>query len=345
MTKNDFISQRQLQALIVAGSLGVLSVTVPLGVTVLGGSGGWLFTAVGGVITAVIMAMAVSVDKTSLWLMEKPVGHVVSLIICGKIIFCAGVLLRYFSETIGQLLLPSTPSWLISFIMVLGIFYTGLKGEETRARFGEMAFGFIFLFLLFIFLLSAPNVEKSNLLPFTAKGGVAAALYTVSAAFGIEYLLFVTPYTNGFKRGKSVLTAGILSYGLISAAVAFTVGVFGIRGVAERRWPVLQIMDTIDFPLMILERQDVLMLGFWIGSIFLFLSGAVVYGGGILGRVSVKKERDRAMILAAAVLIFVVSLFPQNISQVTRIVEKARILNLITQGFIVAAFIFGGKSK
>ena len=46
------------------------------------------------------------------------------------------------------------------------------------------------------------------------------------------------------------------------------------------------------------------------------------------------------MIVAAAILIFIVSLMPQNVASASKMMEKAKILNLIVEAFIVFAFIY-----
>ena len=345
MSEERRISNRQMQVLSLVDSLGILLVTLPLGTAIISGASGWTFVLFGGILTAVIMAMAVSCDSLYEWLVDKKLGNIVGFLLCGKMIYCGGIWLRYFSETINQLLLPKTSTWLISLLFLIVAVYAACKGIEARGRFAEIVIVIIFFVLVFIFALSAQNIKFENFQPYDIMQGGNAILYTVSAFFGIEYLFLASPYINGKKKGKNAFIVGCITALILSGATAFAVGVFGVEGVTERRWAVLQIMDTIDFPLMLLERQDVLMMGFWITSMFAFINGAAFYSGNVLSRIIAKRDRFVPMFIVVAMLIFFVSLAQDNIVSVTEVINNAMILNLITEGFVILVFIFGRRRR
>ena len=345
ITRDHMLSNRQLQALIIVDFLGVLMTTVTSSVTGISREGSWLYVFLGGVMIAVIMGVAVSSGYKYQGLMGTKIGKLFGFIIFFKILLCGGLWLRFFSETMSMLLLPKTAVYLISLLTIYVGFYTGAKGLETKGRLAEILIVLMFLVVLFVFLLSAKNLNIDNLQPIKLENSLEAIKYTVSMAFGVEFLFLVSPYVNSNKKTSSAIIAGLILAVVLGGIVAFTVGVFGVVGVIERRWAVLQIMDTIDFPLMLLERQDVILMGFWIITIFGFISSSVFYGGHILSKVVAKDEKSVVMFFVMAVAIFAVSFLPENLDDVTRLIEKAGIFNLIFNGLIVLVFIFLGRGK
>ena len=345
MTKERMLSNRQLQAIIIMDFLGILMTTVTSSVTAISMEGSWVYVLLGGVVIALIMGSAISNGLIYCWFMNTKTGNLCVFIVFLKILLCGGIWLRFFSETMCMLLLPKTSEYLISLLITCVAFYMAMKGLETKGRLAEVLIIVMFLVLAFVFLLSAKNLELNNLQPIKLKNSFQSIKYTVSMAFGIEFLFLISPYINSNKKVSSAIVAGLILAILLSGIVAFTVGVFGVSGVIERRWAVLQIMDTIDFPLMLLERQDVILMGFWMITIFGFISSSVFFGGHILSKVVAKSDRSVIMFFAMAIAIFAVSFLPENLDDATRLIAKSGTLNLIFSGFMILFFIFFGRGR
>lgn len=323
------ISVRQLQALAIVDIFGISAVSLPLGVCLKSAQMGWVWVLVGAVGAVALACITLNIRNADKILFSTPVGTIASILICGKILLTTGLWLRIFSETINVLLLKKTPPVLISTLLVLVCLYIALKGIEARARMAEIILVGMILILVTIFALTSTNVDLYKLLPINTNGGIKATTYVFSSAFGIEYLLYIKAYLNTKKKvEKSMVSSGLFIGLTLSIITALTLGVFGADGVIKRRWAVLQIMDTIDFPLLLLERQDLLMTGFWISSAFAFINAGVFYSGLILSEAALKKRCDKFLYVVVAIIIIIVSALPGDITVATALMEKSKVLNL-----------------
>lgn len=337
MESKSKISVRQLQALAIVDIFGISAISLPLGVCLKSSQMGWVWVLVGAIGVTALACMALSIKNTDRLMFSTPIGVLVSILICGKILLTTGIWLRIFSETINVLLLQKTPPVLVSTLLALLCLYVAIKGVEARARMAEIIFvGMVFI-LVTIFALTSTNIDFYKLLPITANGGMKATTYVFSSAFGIEFLLYIKAFLNTNKKNiKSMATTGLFIGLTLSIITALTLGVFGADGVIKRRWAVLQIMDTIDFPLLLLERQDLLMTGFWISSAFAFINAGIFYSGLILSEAALKKRCDKLLYFIVAVIVVVVSALPGDITAATSLMEKSKILNL---GMYVVIFV------
>ncbi|MEA5084005.1 MAG: GerAB/ArcD/ProY family transporter [Lachnospiraceae bacterium] len=334
------ISLRQLQALAIVDIFGISAISLPLGVCLRAAQMGWVWVLVGSIGVIILACMALSIKNPDKLMFSTPIGGMVSILISGKILLTTGIWLRIFSETINVLLLQKTPTLLVSTLLALLCLYVAVKGVEARARMAEIIFiGTVFI-LVTIFALTSTNIDFYKLLPITANGGMKATAYVFSSAFGIEFLLYIKTFLNTNKKNeKSIVTAGLFIGLTLSIITALTLGVFGADGVIKRRWAVLQIMDTIDFPLMLLERQDLLMTGFWISSAFAFINAGIFYSGLILSETALKKRCDKFLYFIVAIIVVVVSALPEDITAATALMEKSKVLNLGTYVVIFVMFL------
>ncbi|HCT64008.1 MAG TPA: hypothetical protein DIC60_01840 [Lachnospiraceae bacterium] len=340
MEVKNKISLRQLQALSIVDIFGISAISLPLGVSLKAAQTGWIWVVVGALAVIVVACAALNIKNAHKTLFSTPIGILASILICGKILLTAGLWLRIFSETINVLLLRKTPPVLISTLITLVCLYIAIKGIEARARSAEIIVIGMVLILVTIFALTSTNIDLYKLLPINKNGGMKATIYVFSSAFGIEYLLYIKEYLNANKKiTKSMVQSGIFIGLMLAVITALTVAVFGVDGVIKRRWAVLQIMDTIDFPLMLLERQDLLMTGFWISSVFAFVNAGVFYSGLILSETAFKKKCDKLLYIIVAVIIVAVSVLPDNITTATALMEKSKVLNFGTYAVIVAMFL------
>ena len=89
-----------------------------------------------------------------------------------------------------------------------------------------------------------------------------------------------------------------------AAAAALTIfiyvaciGVLSVEGAGAEHWPTVILMQVIRFPGYFLSRQDGLMLAFWMGSVFILLSGYIFYTDELTKQLFPKKYFKGTMIL------------------------------------------------
>lgn len=297
LASNGKITMRQLQILIILGSMGTGLIILPRRVALYAGQDGWLIT-VGLVIVAVLVGLLISyaVDIASrttqkdgfinftAHLLSSPVAYFLGILLWIKLVFAAGLELSAFMEITNVIMLPNTPIFIVSIVMLAVCMYAAIKGMETRARVAEILFAIMVLPFLFLIGLAIFDIDFSNLQPVfvTPVQNLGNGIFRLGFMFaGMECLFFVLPFLRTNKNlGRSVAGALAFSGIIIVAITVLTIAKFGY-GVTNETWPVLRMMDMLNIPGSFIERQEVLVFSFWIITAFA-IGNMVLFFGGVL---------------------------------------------------------------
>lgn len=121
-------------------------------------------------------------------------------------------------------------------------------------------------------------------------------------------------------------------YIVLAFTTALSVSSFGIKESQRKIWPVIQMMNYIDFPSSLVERQEVLMSGFYIFSVFI-LAGTGIYILSVLLEIMFETDKKKVYILFPAVLLlisaYIINILGLNISIIIKI------LNVLTYFLIL----------
>lgn len=333
IASNSKISIRQLQVLFILDIFGTGVIILPRICAEFAGNDGWLLI-IGGAIFALLYVYIInslaekfprqSFVEYSSAIMGRPLGFALSFLFAGRLIIMAGLELRIFGEIIRQTMLYQTPIELTCGAMVLLATYLALKGYETRARVGEILIFLIFIPLLLTFGVAAVGTDFTNLAPFlkTPTEQLFLGSFYVSLAFrGIELALLVYPMTEKpaqVKKGQSFAVFFMAVIMLLLTVV--TIARFGAKDTTFQMWPIIQMMDTIDYPGRFFERQDAIILSFWIISIYVAISAGVFFSSHIFGKIFMAKKAN-VYILPCAIFIYAVALLPGNIVETYRLIN------------------------
>ena len=150
---------------------------------------------------------------------------------------------------------------------------------------------------------------------------MSGGIYTLFYFSGIEFIFLVYPYIkekNKIQRAslKSVLIVGIL----MTFTSIITIARFGKYDIAHQMWPVLEMMDTIDLPGSFIERQEALIMTFWIISIFMIVNAGMFFSSLIFKDI-VKIGTHTIFICICTPIIYFISFLPKNIAQVYKIMD------------------------
>ena len=171
-----------------------------------------------------------------------------------------------FIEIIQVWMFPTMPSWILSMIILLSVYYCISGG--FRAVVGMSFLSFIFPQILLITLFSFPLkiAHFSNLLPIMNHSfmdlidSIKSSLYTIA---GTEALLMYYPFIRDPKASKKFAHLGVLFTTLlytISAIVSFTF--FSEKQLKTTIWPELSLTKTIT--LSFLERFEYLYISMYL---------------------------------------------------------------------------------
>lgn len=325
LSYNNKISVTQLQILLTLDIFGTGVLVLPRVVAEFSGQDGWLAVIIA---TALVMLSAFFITtlgglfpgKTffeySSDILSKPIGTAVTLLFVIRIIAGCGMQLRFFGEIVRLSMLTATPFAVVCGIMLLTGAYAASKGYEVRARIGEILIFIVLLPIIFVFVTASTDIDFTNLMPVFAAKPVDLAASGFWAAFsfsGIELCLLVFPYVNRPESVRKGVVLAVAAIGVLMALITcVTIARFGPEEIQNQLWPVLKMMDTTAMPGSLMERQEALIMSFWIVSVFAVVSASLFFSSLMLRDV-VKKGRRSIYVLLAAVIIFAVSFYPENL--------------------------------
>ena len=359
--ENRKISLRQLQILLLLDSFGTAVLFLPAELAQLSGKGCWVAALIGGGLFALLSFLIAYMGQrmpegTVVHWCRRCFGYRIGTAVIwglgGKLLFDGVLELRLFSEILCRFMLPHTPIWVISLVVLLVASLLAAQGVEGRGRTAEILFFLVVIPLLLVLLSVAVSAEYGRLRPMELPQlrEMGESLLAMSLVFqGLPFLYFVFPYLR--KREAVPRAAGIsslLTGGIVTVIVLLCLAVYGDGTLARKLLPTLQMMERISFTGVFLTRQDVLLLWFWMASVCIFLSGVLFYGalcGHALFRKSTVQEKNWRW--GIFVLLFALSFLPEELSMAYRLrLAVAPWLNLIYLVLLPIALLLcerGGK--
>lgn len=327
-SSNDTISVRQLRLLLILDLFSTTSLIMPRIATESAGRDGWISVIIGTLIAFIYLSLIMHVvykfpKETLIEYSKKLLGKIISFIIgvifIVKLILLTSFGVRFFGELIKETLLNDTPIEIIIVSMLLVVTYVARKGFECRARIVEILIWIIFIPIILVLLFALPNVNFDQILPVLVNEpidifyGAFAISITYSA---IILLLIAIPYTNKPQKTKRSVNFSLVFVGLFNLVLCLiTIGLFGEEGTRRQIWPVMNIMQVTKLPGAFIERQDALMIAFWIMSFFAVLNSYVFFISVLTQRLFRLKEQN-FLVLPYLPIIYLISLIPDNVVQV-----------------------------
>lgn len=331
---NNFITLRQLRLLLILDIFGMGITILPQKAVQFGGQNGWLIILIGLVLSLLLLILINQVAKIypndsfvdyTCKILGRPLGILISFGFIIKIMIGVAMEIRIFSEILKEIMLFNTPFWIISFSMLLLGSYMASKGYEARGRIAEILIFIVFIPLAFVFFISVFDIDFSNLKPFFKEISTIDALkgggYMIFYFTGIEFIFLVYPYIKEKEKIQKTTISAIVIVGLIMTVITtITIARFGKYDIMHQMWPVLEIMDTIDLPGSFIERQDALIMTFWIISIFMMVNAGMFFSALIFKDI-VKVGTHTTFICICVPIIYFISFLPANITIVYKIMD------------------------
>ncbi|MDR2940440.1 MAG: spore germination protein [Clostridiales bacterium] len=344
-SSNNKISVRQLQILLILDIFGTSVVTMPRILAGYTSQDGWVLIIPAVLLGIIYVALITSASSISpgesffnlcAFVAGRPLAYLISLLLAAKMILVAAFEIRRFGEVVSQELLRATPFYIICLTMLAISAYAAAKGFETRARLAELLILVVLVPIALTFLIDAFDVDYSNLLPVGRLPGTnyLKGAYVASFAFsGLEMLMVAAPYVvNPGKIKKASMQVVIALGAMFLAVTIITVARFGPIEIKKQMWPVIEIMDAINIPGSFIERQEALIMSFWIISVFASVNAGLFFSSLLLKDVF-KKGGHSSYMLFIAPVIFLVAYMPKDIFEVDR---HLKLLNFS----LGAAFLF-----
>lgn len=342
--ENRKISLRQLQVLLLLDCFGTAVLFLPAELAQMNGKNGWLAALIGGGVFVLVSFLLTEVggrrrEGTVVEWCRESFGYILGTVILvglgGKLLFDGMLELRIFSEIVCRSMLPNTPVWVISLVVLAVAAALAAQGTECRGRTAEVLFFVVLIPLVVILLAVAVSAEYGRIRPVALPGftGIRSGIFAMSVVFqGLTFLYFIFPEIRKPEKVKeAVMVSSLVTVAVVTGIVFLCAAVYGEAVLSGKLLPTLQMMERVSFTGLFLTRQDVLLLWFWMASVCIFLSGTIFYGSLLGVRIFRKKETERKKWLwICMILLFAASFLPQDLSAAYRIrLQVAPWLHLI----------------
>lgn len=253
-------------------------------------------------------------------------GFVFSIVIGVYLFINAAIVLREFVEMMKVYVLPLTPpSFIVGtlLIMTVGACFLGL---ESIARFSKLTGYFLLAGFLSVCLLAWNNYDFRNLFPLFGYGLDKTIIYGLSRSsfYGeVIILAIISTSLQGLSHIKkagyiSLVISGIItSISLFTTMLAFNYATS--QEITSRVFELTKVIRVGDF----LQRLDPIFVFTW--SIGSTIAVTVYFYTGISTYCKSFRIQDmRPVIIPAAILLFAVTMIPQDLVSVADIVHLTR---------------------
>jgi len=273
---NNKISVRQLLIIVVVATFAPLIQVVPRLMGGAAGAAGWVsillsfgFYAIFILMLARMFRKTQAVDLYDLF--TKTVGKFLAKIITVIYGVWTFVLiafyLRSFAERFMASILPNTPLFFFLAILLAICALFAYGKFESFARFAELSLYLFALIFVFLFAVSAPTIEVTNLLPVTTLDAVPILRGSLIIMGIFSYLTFGLFLGGGVSAMDGMKKHGIKSGICLTIAAlitfAITIGILGVNWASSSNLPFFTAVRTIRL-LNVVERLEAIFLTFWV---------------------------------------------------------------------------------
>jgi len=246
----------------------------------------------------------------------KPIAYCVLALFAIKIMITTGLEIRMFGEMVSQVMLPKTPIEVIILIMLLTTAYLVKSGIEATARMAEILLYFIFIPLVIVLTFIIVKADYKQLMPFfeTDIVSVGKGAFVVSLSFmPIEFMLLLAGLMKKQEKTKQAIVIALITIAIIETIIIIsTYAGIGVNESKRQIWPVLTLMQSIQFPGSLIENQEILMMTSWVFSIYMYIS-AGLYFTSLIGSRTFKFKRENVFILPIIPIIYFIAILPKSL--------------------------------
>ncbi len=346
---NGKISHRQLQMLLILDVFGTGIITLPRRVADYANQDGWLVMVMAALFLVIsvflISSLAALFPNKSFIeytakVISRPIAYLIGLGLVFKFLLFISLELRVFGEIVRELILPQTPYVSVCILMLLVGTYIASRGYEARGRLAEILFFIVFAPLIFILLLGSREVDFTNIMPFFTNKPInflSGGFLTALSFTGFEFLFLAVPHLNKPKNARKDLFFAVLFVSALALFITIlTIAKFGPADLRQQIWPVLELMDLIHISGSVMERQTVIIVSFWIVSVFFSVNACLFFSSLIL-RDIIKAGTHSFFSVLCALIVFAVSVFalPKGIEQVYKLLELSSVYLGVLYLFII----------
>lgn len=346
MRHKELIGDFGLFTTIVVAIVGVGIFSCPKNVIDKVGSDAWIVTLMGGIVIYFLLYLIYMVIKKNNFeeftnILQNNFGQllggVLAITFAIYSIFIVSLGMREFVEVIKLYLLRQTPTEFILIITILTGTYL-VRGEiGDLVKFNEISFWIMFIPAFTVFILTAFNVDFTNLLPVLNNKPAdyfKSSRYILFCFGGIEIAYLILPYVKNKHNSSRVLKKSIMFVTIFYLVVMILVlAMFSKAQSSILLWPTISMIKSLDLPGSFIEQWEGIIMAFWIFFYFTTFVNIYFFSGEIVKNVFKLKDIKLSSLLIMPI-IYVVALYPENIAELYTLQFKT------TPVILMAIFIF-----
>lgn len=346
MRHKELIGDFGLFTTIVVAIVGVGIFSCPRNVIDKVGSDAWIVTLMGGIVIYLLLYLIYMVIKKNNFedltnILQNNFGQllggVFAITFAFYSIFIVSLGMREFVEVIKLYLLRQTPTEFILIITILTGTYL-VRGEiGDLVKFNEISFWIMFIPAFAVFILTALNVDFTNLLPVLnnkPSDYFKTSRYILFCFGGIEIAYLILPYVKNKHNSYHVLKKSIMFVTIFYLVVMILVlAMFSKTQSRILLWPTISMIKSLDIPGSFIEQWEGIIMAFWIFFYFTTFVNTYFFSGEIIKNVFKLKDIKLSSLLIMPI-IYVVALYPENIAELYTLQFKT------TPVILTAIFVF-----
>ncbi|WP_163100320.1 GerAB/ArcD/ProY family transporter [Peribacillus alkalitolerans] len=321
MNDNKSISKLQLFFLLVQTQIGIGLLSLPSVIQKTADGDAWISTILAGIgieIMLVIYWLLLKrfpkyiLPEITVKITGKFLGRMLNIFYYIYFLSTAGFVVIIVVRLIKLWLLPGTPTWVISLLLIVASVYLAIDDLKIIARFFTLATSLLILLILLSFLNFTQELDIRYVLPI-GKSGIKNIILgsndAIISMLGIEMLLFSFPFILNKKKGvfKTFTFASLCVTTLYTYSTFVTLLSFSPEILKNIREPILFIFRGLAFK--VIDRLDLVFVSIWIVPM---TTSIVAYLFMASKSISKHKKTYRKMVIVNSIVIFLISLIPIN---------------------------------
>lgn len=315
------ITKFQLFFVLIQSQIGIGLLALPNVVQESAKGDGWISIIIAGLVIQVLLVVysillrrfpSDMLTDITRKVLGNIIGGTVNYAVYFYFILTGSTLTILMVKILNEQLLPLTPGWVLSFLIIASSVYLAVSNLRVIARFFVLA-SFWIVVLIGVTLLAVWGPKELHfILPIGSAGAKDILLGSNSALLsmiGFEALLFLFPFVIGNTKGmlKTVSYANLFVTGFYTFLTFLCLITFSPEQLQQIREPVLFLFRGLTYRM--LDRLDFIFLTIWIipmtTSIIMYLFLATK---SLVGR----KKSYKKTVLINGIILFCFSLIPHT---------------------------------
>jgi spore germination protein (amino acid permease) len=319
MTNN--ITKFQLFFLLIQSQIGVALLSLPNVVQKSAKGDGWISTLIAGLALQIMLIIywqllrrfpTLIYTEITQKILGNFLGKLLNSFIYLYFILVGGLATILFIKLINLWLLPLTPDWIISLLILTSCVYLAISDLKMIARFFVLASSLILLLWITSFFSWFTPKEFQYILPIGSSGIKNILLgsnNSLLAMLGFETLLFVFPFIIENNKGvlKTISMANLFITLFYTYFIFITLITFSTDQLGQMREPILNLLRGISYRM--IDRVDIIFLSVWIVPM---TTSIIIYLYMASSSMNVKKKRYPKVVLINGGILFLITLLPHD---------------------------------